>query len=262
MNHNHQIYRDRRARGRCSRCARRPAAASRSCRPRRKSPRNRDSTVPVSARQLFLLHVGLSGARGGRRARRRRRDGDRHVLFCREKNEEREIWDGFRYGPDAAREIFGFDEAHPIAELDRDAARPRGRPARAVHAARAVRRVGPQGHRPAERGARPRAHRRRRARGDRRRAAGARRAAAREGRARARADAPRRRDLRGRASARDGAHARRAGTSTRSRPSSRTSSCAAARRRSPIRRSSPAAPTPACCTTATTTGSCRTASCC
>ena len=44
-------------------------------------------------------------------------DGDRHVLFCREKNEEREIWDGFRYGPDAAREIFGFDEAHPIAAL-------------------------------------------------------------------------------------------------------------------------------------------------
>ncbi len=44
-------------------------------------------------------------------------DGDRHVLFCREKNEEREIWDGFRYGPDAAREIFGFDEAHPISAL-------------------------------------------------------------------------------------------------------------------------------------------------
>jgi Xaa-Pro aminopeptidase len=44
-------------------------------------------------------------------------DGDRHVLFCRERNEEREIWDGFRYGPDAAKEIFGFDEAHPIGAL-------------------------------------------------------------------------------------------------------------------------------------------------
>ena len=44
---------------------------------------------------------------------------DRHILFCRDKNEEREIWDGFRYGPDAAREIFGFDAAHPIAELDK-----------------------------------------------------------------------------------------------------------------------------------------------
>ena len=45
-------------------------------------------------------------------------DGDRHVLFCREKNEEREIWDGFRYGPDAAKDVFGFDEAYSIAELD------------------------------------------------------------------------------------------------------------------------------------------------
>ncbi|MEO8486473.1 MAG: aminopeptidase P family protein, partial [Betaproteobacteria bacterium] len=27
--------------------------------------------------------------------------------------------DGFRYGPDAAREIFGFDEAHPIEALER-----------------------------------------------------------------------------------------------------------------------------------------------
>ena len=40
------------------------------------------------------------------------------ILFCREKNLEREIWDGFRYGPEAARETFGFDEAHPIGELD------------------------------------------------------------------------------------------------------------------------------------------------
>ena len=40
------------------------------------------------------------------------------LLFCREKNEERETWDGFRFGPAAAQERFGFDEAHPIALLD------------------------------------------------------------------------------------------------------------------------------------------------
>jgi Xaa-Pro aminopeptidase len=45
-------------------------------------------------------------------------DPPRSVLFCREKDEEREIWDGFRYGPDAARDAFGFDEAHPIGKLD------------------------------------------------------------------------------------------------------------------------------------------------
>jgi Xaa-Pro aminopeptidase len=40
------------------------------------------------------------------------------ILFCREKHPERELWEGFRYGPEAAREAFGFDEAHPIGELD------------------------------------------------------------------------------------------------------------------------------------------------
>jgi Xaa-Pro aminopeptidase len=42
----------------------------------------------------------------------------RSLLFCREKNEEREIWDGFRHGPALARERFGFDEALPFAQLE------------------------------------------------------------------------------------------------------------------------------------------------
>ncbi|MCG7756195.1 MAG: Xaa-Pro aminopeptidase [Nitrosomonas sp.] len=42
----------------------------------------------------------------------------KHILFCRQKDQEREIWDGFRYGPEAAKTIFGFDEAHPIDQLD------------------------------------------------------------------------------------------------------------------------------------------------
>src|SRR5258706_14894307 len=40
------------------------------------------------------------------------------LLFCRSKNEEREVWEGFRYGPEAARERFGLDEAQPIEALD------------------------------------------------------------------------------------------------------------------------------------------------
>lgn len=39
-------------------------------------------------------------------------------LFCRDRDEAREIWDGPRWGPAAAREAFGFDAAHPIAALD------------------------------------------------------------------------------------------------------------------------------------------------
>ncbi|NYE63256.1 Xaa-Pro aminopeptidase [Duganella sp. 1224] len=48
-------------------------------------------------------------------------DGDapaRAILFCREKNIEREIWEGYRHGPEAARAAFGFDEAHAIGTLD------------------------------------------------------------------------------------------------------------------------------------------------
>ncbi|SFV15713.1 Xaa-Pro aminopeptidase [Pseudoduganella namucuonensis] len=40
------------------------------------------------------------------------------VLFCREKNAEREIWEGHRHGPEAARAAFGFDASFPIAALD------------------------------------------------------------------------------------------------------------------------------------------------
>jgi Xaa-Pro aminopeptidase len=45
-------------------------------------------------------------------------DAPQSLLFCREKNVEREVWDGFRHGPDAAKEKFGFDAAFPIAQLD------------------------------------------------------------------------------------------------------------------------------------------------
>jgi len=45
------------------------------------------------------------------------------ILFCREKNEEREIWEGWRYGPEAAREAFGFDAAYPISTLDEQMAK-------------------------------------------------------------------------------------------------------------------------------------------
>ena len=40
------------------------------------------------------------------------------ILFCRDKDETREIWDGFRFGPDVAKETFGFDEAYSISRLD------------------------------------------------------------------------------------------------------------------------------------------------
>ena len=40
------------------------------------------------------------------------------TLFCQPKDLEREIWDGFRLGPDAAPAALGIDAAHSVATLD------------------------------------------------------------------------------------------------------------------------------------------------
>ncbi|RFU45840.1 aminopeptidase P N-terminal domain-containing protein [Paraburkholderia sp. DHOC27] len=40
------------------------------------------------------------------------------ILFCRAKNVERETWEGFRFGPEGAREAFGLDAAFPVDEID------------------------------------------------------------------------------------------------------------------------------------------------
>ena len=81
--------------------------------------RNGDSEYPYRHDSYFYYLTGFAepesvlvivAAHGERPARA--------ILFCREKNLEREIWDGFRYGPEAARTSFGVDEAYPIGELD------------------------------------------------------------------------------------------------------------------------------------------------
>jgi Xaa-Pro aminopeptidase len=45
-------------------------------------------------------------------------DEPQSILFCRDKDPERETWDGFRYGPLAARETFGFDMAFAVDVFD------------------------------------------------------------------------------------------------------------------------------------------------
>ncbi|CAG4887390.1 aminopeptidase P N-terminal domain-containing protein [Paraburkholderia saeva] len=45
-------------------------------------------------------------------------DAPASILFCRAKNVERETWEGFRFGPEGAREAFGFDAAFAFDEVD------------------------------------------------------------------------------------------------------------------------------------------------
>ncbi|TXF10999.1 aminopeptidase P N-terminal domain-containing protein [Pelomicrobium methylotrophicum] len=78
--------------------------------------RNRDTAYPYRYDSYFYYLTGFTEPEAvlvlvaG--------DMPRSLLFCREKDPEKEVWDGFRYGPEGAREAFGFDEARPIAELD------------------------------------------------------------------------------------------------------------------------------------------------
>jgi len=78
--------------------------------------RNRDSHFPYRYDSYFYYLTGfpepaavlvlVAGA------------DPKSILFCRDKDIEREIWDGFRYGPAQACAQFGFDECHSVAELD------------------------------------------------------------------------------------------------------------------------------------------------
>jgi Xaa-Pro aminopeptidase len=78
--------------------------------------RNRDSSFPFRFDSYFHYLTGfpepeavlvlVAGAH------------PKSLLFCREKDIEREIWDGFRFGPQQAREAFGLDETHGITKLD------------------------------------------------------------------------------------------------------------------------------------------------
>jgi Xaa-Pro aminopeptidase len=78
--------------------------------------RNRDSNHPYRFDSYFWYLSGFPEPEavivllGG--------SAPKSILFCREKSEERETWDGFRYGPEAALDAFGFDETYAIADLE------------------------------------------------------------------------------------------------------------------------------------------------
>jgi Xaa-Pro aminopeptidase len=78
--------------------------------------RNRDSHYPYRFDSYFYYLTGFKEPEAvllliaGNQSK--------SILFCRDKDMEREIWDGFRYGPEAAKDEFGFDEAYSISQLD------------------------------------------------------------------------------------------------------------------------------------------------
>ena len=77
-------------------------------------PRNRDSGFPFRHDSYFYYLTGFTEpnawlvitAEG------------RSTLLCQPKDLEREIWDGYRLGPEAAPAALGVDEAHSVSELN------------------------------------------------------------------------------------------------------------------------------------------------
>jgi Xaa-Pro aminopeptidase len=78
--------------------------------------RNRDSHYPYRFDSYFYYLTGFTEPEAllvliaGQE--------NKSILFCRDKDIEREIWDGFRFGPEAAKTEFAFEQTHSISELD------------------------------------------------------------------------------------------------------------------------------------------------
>jgi Xaa-Pro aminopeptidase len=78
--------------------------------------RNRDNPYPYRADSYFQYLTGFTEPESALILIAG--DQPKAILFCRARDADREIWDGYRYGPEAAREAFGFDEARTIDKLD------------------------------------------------------------------------------------------------------------------------------------------------
>ncbi|SAK39799.1 aminopeptidase P [Caballeronia hypogeia] len=80
--------------------------------------RNRDTDYPFRHDSYFYYLTGFNEPEATLVLNASAKPGEAaSILFCREKNAERETWEGFRFGPEAARDAFGLDAALPIGAL-------------------------------------------------------------------------------------------------------------------------------------------------
>jgi Xaa-Pro aminopeptidase len=79
--------------------------------------RNRDVHYPYRQDSDFFYLTGLSEPEAMLALVPGRKSGE-FVLFCRPRDESKELWDGPRAGIEGARELYGAHEAHAIGELD------------------------------------------------------------------------------------------------------------------------------------------------
>jgi Xaa-Pro aminopeptidase len=81
--------------------------------------RNRDTQFPYRADSYFHYLTGFPEPEAVLVLVAGQDDAaPQSLLFCREKDVDKEIWEGFRHGPAGAQEVFAFDAAYPYAEFD------------------------------------------------------------------------------------------------------------------------------------------------
>jgi Xaa-Pro aminopeptidase len=79
--------------------------------------RNRDNVFPFRQDSDFHYLSGFAEPEAVLVLLPRRQHGE-FLLFCREREAERELWDGTRAGPEGACAEFGADDAFPIGDID------------------------------------------------------------------------------------------------------------------------------------------------
>jgi Xaa-Pro aminopeptidase len=80
-------------------------------------PRNGTNPYPFRYDSQFYYLTGFAEPEAWLVLRAKADGSNESVLFCQSKDPETETWDGLRFGPDAAREAFGFDHAHANDDL-------------------------------------------------------------------------------------------------------------------------------------------------
>ena len=81
------------------------------------SVRNNDAEYQYRQSSDFYYLTGFAEPRSLLALIPGRRQGE-VVLFCQEKDKEKELWSGFILGPDAAISELGIDDAYPIEDID------------------------------------------------------------------------------------------------------------------------------------------------
>jgi Xaa-Pro aminopeptidase len=80
--------------------------------------RNRDAHYPYRQDSDFLYLSGFSEP-DAMMVLLPHEKGSQSILFCRERDPHREMWDGAMAGMEGAVEQYGFDEAFPISEMEK-----------------------------------------------------------------------------------------------------------------------------------------------